>query len=143
MTNHERKRLIEAYTEYVSGRFNELTSLVVLVVGFCLGTLSASSIPPIVNIVIMVIVLITFKVLMTREKGGPNSKLKAVIDELEVKYGNKANHEETMEEIRSYDIWKGFSSRVVKHNLPLLFGVLFCIYTLIEHILKIFPLGNG
>ncbi len=41
LTNHERKRLLEAYSEYVTGKFNELTNNIVVLVGFCLGTLSA------------------------------------------------------------------------------------------------------
>jgi hypothetical protein len=140
LTNHERKRLLEAYSEYVNGRFSELTGLVVLVVGFCLGTLSAQKIQPEYNLLIMVVVLATFLFLMLNERNAPDSKLRSTLDELESKYGKKEENGETMEEIRSYDIWNGFSGRAIKSNLPLIFGVIFCIYTIVEHSAKTFNL---
>jgi len=142
LTNHERKRLLEAYSEYVNGRFSELTGLVVLVVGFCLGTLSAETIPPIYNLLIIVVVLATFLVLMLKERNAPDSKLRSTLNELEGKYANRDNSEETMEEIRSYDIWNGFSGRAIKSNLPLVFGTGFCIYALVEHSAKVLTCGT-
>lgn len=133
MTNYERKSLLEAYSEYVNGRFSELTGVVILGVGFSLGTLSAQKIQPIYNLIIMIFVLSTFLFLMLKEKNASDSNLKSTLDRLENKYKNKKNNEEIMEEIHSYDIWKGFSGRVIKSNLPLIFGAIFCIYTLIEH----------
>ncbi|MBB1429549.1 hypothetical protein [Pseudoalteromonas sp. SG43-4] len=138
MTNYERKSLFEAYSEYVNGRFSELTDFVVLVVGFCLGTLSAQKIPPMYNLFIMAVVLTTFLYLMLKERNAPDSKLKSTLDRLKDKYKNKENNEEIMEEIHSYDIWNGFSGRAIKSNLPLIFGTIFCIYTLIEHAAKAF-----
>ncbi|EGQ8301922.1 hypothetical protein NDJ00_15320 [Vibrio parahaemolyticus] len=138
MTNHERKSLLEAYSEYVNGRFSELTGFVVLVVGFCLGTLSAQKIQPIYNFVIVVVVLVTFLYLMLNERKAPDSNLKSTLHRLEEKYKNKENNKEIMEELSSYDIWNGFSGRAVKSNFPLMFGVVFCIYTLIEHAAKAF-----
>lgn len=140
MTNHERKRLLEAYSEYVNGRFSELTGFVVLVVGFCLGTLSAQKIQPIYNLLIMVVVLATFLFLMLKERNAPDSKLRSTLNELEGKYGNRENNQGTMEEIRSYDIWSGFSGKAIKSNLPLIFCTIFCIYTLVEHSAKVFKL---
>lgn len=138
MTNHERKRLLEAYSEYISGRFNELVSFIILVVGFCLGTLSAQKIPPIFNLAITLVVLCCFWYLMRKEKDSPDSNLNKILDELKKKYNKKEGSEKIMDEINSYDVWKSYSPIVIKHNLPLLFGVLFCIYTLIEHSARVF-----
>ncbi|AVI62618.1 hypothetical protein BB497_07815 [Halomonas sp. GFAJ-1] len=133
MTNYERKSLLEAYSEYVNGRFSELTGFVVLVVGFCLGTLSAEKIQPFYNLIIMVVVFSTFLFLMLKERNAPDSNLKLTLDRLDEKYRNRENNQEIMEEIRSYDIWNGFSGRAIKSNLPLIFGTIFCVYTAVEH----------
>jgi hypothetical protein len=136
LTNLERKTLLEAYSEYVTGRFNDLTNTIVVVVGFCLGTLSAPTNLASFNFLIVCIILGIFLWLMHSERNAPKSKLKRKLEELEDKYKARKNNEDILDEIRSYDIWKGFSSRVVKHNLQLLFGALFCIYTLFIHALN-------
>jgi hypothetical protein len=136
LTNHERKTLLEAYSEYLTGRFNDLTNTIVVVVGFCLGTLSAPIKLASFNFFIICITLGVFLWLMLSELNAPKSKLKSKLKDLEDKYKAKENNADILDEIRSYDIWKGFSSRVVKHNLQLLFGALFCIYTLFIHALN-------
>ena len=140
MTNYERKKLLEAYSEYVNGRFSELTGFVVLVVGFCLGTLSAQKIQPIYNLLIIVVVLATFLFLMLKERNAPDSNLRSTLNDYEQKYKNTENNQQIMEEIRSYDLWNGFSGRAIKSNLPLIFGTIFCIYTILEHSAKAFKL---
>jgi hypothetical protein len=140
LTNYERKKLLEAYSEYVNGRFSELTGFVVLVVGFCLGTLSAQKIQPIYNLLIIVVVLATFLFLMLKERNAPDSNLRSTLNDYEQKYKNTENNQQIMEEIRSYDLWNGFSGRAIKSNLPLIFGTIFCIYTILEHSAKAFKL---
>jgi len=83
LTNLERKKLLQAYSDYVSGRFNELVGFVVLVVGFCLGTLSSTKIEPKYNLTLVVIVLITFLILMLKEKNSSDSNLRKELDLLE------------------------------------------------------------
>lgn len=70
------------------------------------------------------------------ELNTPESELGKRLVEYENKYKADDNRQEILEEIRSYDIWKGFSSRVVISNFQLLFGSLFCIYTLVIHALN-------
>ncbi len=136
LTNHERKRLLEAYSEYVTGKFNELTNNIVVLVGFCLGTLSAPTSLAIYNYFIVVIILFVFVWLMLSERNTSKSKLKNILNELEGKYKTQNYSQESLAEIRSYDIWKGFSNRVFKNNLQVLSATLFCIYTACIHALN-------
>ncbi|EHK59879.1 hypothetical protein, partial [Halomonas sp. GFAJ-1] len=85
------------------------------------------------NLIIMVVVFSTFLFLMLKERNAPDSNLKLTLDRLDEKYRNRENNQEIMEEIRSYDIWNGFSGRAIKSNLPLIFGTIFCVYTAVEH----------
>jgi len=133
MTTHERKMLSEAYTKYVNGRFDELSNFIVILVGFCLGTLSATNVPPLWNVNITLFVMFVFLIALLNEMNGKGSELQKILVQLKGKYKPKKNNKADMKEIRSFDIWRGHSSRVVKHNLPLLFSALFSIYTVLYH----------
>lgn len=57
MTNYERKRLLEAYTDYVEKRLSGISGLIVILVGFSLATLSVTKISPGFNLFVMGCVL--------------------------------------------------------------------------------------
>ncbi|QXI10588.1 RipA family octameric membrane protein [Pseudomonas zeae] len=137
MTNHERKRLLEAYTDYVETRLSVVSSLIVVLVGFSLGTLSVTKISSGFNIFLMAGVLFFFLWVLLRESGNrKNSGLWKVIEELEGKYKGRDDGGVVLEEIRQYNVWESFSPIVVGRLLPILFAVLFCIYTLVEHVAR-------
>ena len=136
LTKNERKRISEAYYFYVNGRFSYLSNFVIILVGFCLATLSASNISPVINFIMMLVVLILFLIFMLKERNNPDVSLKGVLSELTDKYQNKENKDEAIQEINSYNVWDGFSNRTIGANLPILLSVLFALYTLIEHGLR-------
>ncbi|WP_027612623.1 hypothetical protein [Pseudomonas sp. URIL14HWK12:I6] len=141
MTNYERKRLLEAYTDYVEKRLSGISGLIVILVGFSLATLSVTKISPGFNLFVMGCVLFFFLCVLLRESGNrKNSALWRVMKELEDKYKGKDDGGVILEEIRQYNIWEGFSPMVMGKLLPIIFSVLFCVYTLVEHLARAFSI---
>ena len=138
LTKHQRNRLIDAYDEYVNGRFNQFSVFIITVVGFCLGTLSSSAIPVLANVIIMAIIAVTFWVLIKKEEKRKCVKLYGVINSLKQEYKNRDNNAETLEEIESYNLWKSTGSRAFKTTSLLTVGALFLLYTVIEHVLRLY-----
>lgn len=132
LSDGEIKRLNNAFSEYTAGKLKDLSDFIVLVVGFCLATLSASKIEAGYNVAIISIILFVFLFFILKAKDDPDSSLKKLITELNDKYKNSSN-KSVIKHIKSYDVWNGFSPRVVWANFPILFSVLFCIYTLLDH----------
>lgn len=139
LTKQQRKRLIDAYDEYVNGRFNQLSVFIITIVGFCLGTLSSSRIPIIANVIIMAIIAITFLILIKKEEKKKCVKLYKEIASLKQEYKNKDNNTETIEEIESYNIWKSTGTKAFKTTSLLVVGALFLLYTVVEHVLRLEP----
>lgn len=141
MTNYERKRLQEAYTDYVESRLSGINNLIVILVGFSLATLSVTKISPGFNLFVMGGVLLFFFCVLLREYGNrKNSALWRVMNELEGKYKGKDDGGVILEEIRQYNIWGSFSAMVMGRLLPIIFSVLFCVYTLVEHLARAFSI---
>ena len=130
MTNHERKTLIAAYTDYISGKYHEISSFIIVMVGFCLATLSAQKISPTINFTLIALILVVFICIMIFETITTQSELKKVMIRLKDKY---KSDEKSLSEIKSYDIWFGFNWRIFRQIAPSLFAIIFTGYTLFEH----------
>ena len=86
----------------------------------------------------MAIIAVTFWVLIKKEEKRKCVKLYRVINSLKQEYKNRDNNAETLEEIESYNLWKSTGSRAFKTTSLLTVGALFLLYTVIEHVLRLY-----
>src|SRR5690554_1548222 len=88
MEDLEREQLQKSFSGYANGRFNEVANLNIIVVGFCLATLSAQKIPACINMVVVFIVFSATVIFSFRERGPRDYPLRKMLDELKEKYRN-------------------------------------------------------
>ncbi|HHC5062328.1 hypothetical protein [Aeromonas veronii] len=130
MTNYEIKRLNTAYTDYINGVYHEISSFIIVLVGFCLATLSSQKITPMINFFLVAVVLFIFLAALLIEVFTTKSSLKKLLTQLKQKY---KSDKESLKQINSYDIWFGFNFRIFRQITPAVIAILFAGYTLIEH----------
>ena len=123
------ERLMNLKDRYVAEHTNFLTTIFIATTGFCLATLSATTIPHSVNFGLTVLTLLIFLLTLLRikSKASPLYKFQT---ELREEY---SKCEKSLLFIDEHDPWKGFQRQKVVLWISILVSVLFVIYTAIAH----------
>ena len=130
----EIKQLEALKKTYVEGPLAKETMFIVTSAGFCVATLSSTHIPSIVNVGLAIAVLVLFLILTVRTLFPKNNLLAKYIREYRKKY---QDNKETQDYLNEMSPWKGFEHEKWHMWFPSLISVLFCVYTLFEHLMRL------
>ncbi|HUE92227.1 hypothetical protein [Pseudomonas sp.] len=133
ITKEEIERLINLKDRHTADTTNFLTTTFIATTGFCLATLSASSIPALINLIITISTLVIFLLALFRNKY-KSSPLHDLQSLLRGKYSTCKN---SLSFIDDHDPWKGFQREKITVWTGAFISTLFVIYTATNHLIKI------
>lgn len=126
-------RLDKVKESYIRTRLSGNNNLIIIVVGFCLATLSSENVSDQLNALFAVLSLVGFMFILLKQKRKKDNPLSYTLIVMRERY---RDCQKTQELLNSYDIWKGLDEEKRYIWMPVAIAVIFCVYALYEHLAR-------